>query len=334
MLINVVQKAQGLFQDFPAVADSATAKQLALANPLFSWHATYTTRQHKKIVLLVNDACMLTVVLTDVNAKNRQQLATRFWAQLEEIWQYNNLPPADFDLYRRVAKPWETNRTVTRSRVGRMNDTGAMLTSLLEDGPARDEAELAIRLTQGMRKDDAGHYHTGRDLAADLAAANMQWHPVVAVPAPPKESVEFGPAVAQLQALQKICDDLSVTADLEELDKLTAQIQAANTTLLENFDQALTGEVSAKTKTSYLRELTFYLNEFLAYRYVTILDDDAAGVDELLLHGVSVTEAKRIRTALRRLYRLLAQQNLVTEDFASTAREIMSNTLDEDWFQF
>lgn len=36
MLINVVQKAQGLFQDFPAVADSATAKQLALANPLFS----------------------------------------------------------------------------------------------------------------------------------------------------------------------------------------------------------------------------------------------------------------------------------------------------------
>lgn len=334
MLINVVQKAQGLFQDFPAVADSATAKQLALANSLFSWHATYTTRQHKKIVLLVNDACMLTVVLTDVNAKNRQQLATRFWAQLEEIWQYNNLPPADFDLYRRVAKPWETNRTVTRSRVGRMNDTGAMLTSLLEDGPARDEAELAIRLTQGMRKDDAGHYHTGRDLAADLAAANMQWHPVVAVPAPPKESVEFGPAVAQLQALQKTCDDLSVTADLEELDKLTAQIQAANTTLLENFDQALTGEVSAKTKTSYLRELTFYLNEFLAYRYVTILDDDAAGVDELLLHGVSVTEAKRIRTALRRLYRLLAQQNLVTEDFASTAREIMSNTLDEDWFQF
>ena len=43
MLINVTQKAQAVFQEFPAVQNAAEAKQRALANPLFSWHGTYLT---------------------------------------------------------------------------------------------------------------------------------------------------------------------------------------------------------------------------------------------------------------------------------------------------
>lgn len=49
MFINVVQKAQSLFKDYPMKED----KQTALANPVFSWHVKYLTYNRKKVVILV-----------------------------------------------------------------------------------------------------------------------------------------------------------------------------------------------------------------------------------------------------------------------------------------
>lgn len=79
MSINVVQKGQPLFRDYPAVTDTATAKPLALANPLFSWHVTYFTHQRKKVVVFTHDQSALSVVLYNVNAQNRARMATSFW---------------------------------------------------------------------------------------------------------------------------------------------------------------------------------------------------------------------------------------------------------------
>ncbi|ABJ65178.1 hypothetical protein S101106_02264 [Levilactobacillus brevis] len=48
MFINVIQKGRSLFQDFSQVSSPDAAKREALANPLFSWQATYVTYQRKR----------------------------------------------------------------------------------------------------------------------------------------------------------------------------------------------------------------------------------------------------------------------------------------------
>lgn len=78
MFLNVVQKVQSLFKDYPMKAD----KQNALANPIFSWHMKYLNYKRKKIVIFTHDASTLTVVLFDVNAKNRSQMQARFEERL------------------------------------------------------------------------------------------------------------------------------------------------------------------------------------------------------------------------------------------------------------
>ncbi|WP_405083602.1 DUF6933 domain-containing protein [Limosilactobacillus reuteri] len=40
-----------------------------MANPLFSWHATYYTAKRKKNMIFLNDATTMAIVLFDVNPK-------------------------------------------------------------------------------------------------------------------------------------------------------------------------------------------------------------------------------------------------------------------------
>ena len=76
MFINVEKKAQKLFNTY----QQATSKEhmaMVLANPLFSWHATYYTAKRKKNLIFLNDATTMAIVLFDVNAKNKQTILAR-----------------------------------------------------------------------------------------------------------------------------------------------------------------------------------------------------------------------------------------------------------------
>ena len=76
MFINVTKKAMPVFSALPTVADQAKAHEEAAAAPLWSWHANLLIHQRKKILVLVQDATGMTVVLVDVNAQRKKQLAT------------------------------------------------------------------------------------------------------------------------------------------------------------------------------------------------------------------------------------------------------------------
>ena len=74
MYINVTAKAQSVFRFYPQVADPEAAKAQALANPLYSWHATYFSVQHHRQVAFINDAANLLVILPNVYSHDYRRL--------------------------------------------------------------------------------------------------------------------------------------------------------------------------------------------------------------------------------------------------------------------
>ncbi len=74
MIINPTVKAMPLFSTIPKVKDIEAAKEYCSENPIYSWHANYYTVNRKKILILVNDLTLLTIVIQDVNAESKKYL--------------------------------------------------------------------------------------------------------------------------------------------------------------------------------------------------------------------------------------------------------------------
>lgn len=74
MIINPTAKSMPLFSAIPKVKDIEEAKVYCNENPIYSWHANYYTVNRKKILILVNDLTLLTIVIQDVNAESKKYL--------------------------------------------------------------------------------------------------------------------------------------------------------------------------------------------------------------------------------------------------------------------
>ncbi|RRK10762.1 recombinase XerD [Lactiplantibacillus garii] len=324
MFINVASKAQPLFKAYPQVADSAVAKQLTQANPLFSWHANYLTVNRKKTVIMTHDASTLTIVLTDVNAKNRHQLADRFWVQLQLLWQQNELPAAAFTAYRQVAGDWQINKTINRSLLGYTTEYTSDLKWWLTNGfPQFNPDAYVQQLSQIQRKDAEGQPVTARDLPTQLAVTNLKWHATA-----PTNTTALKAIWKQLATLDQQTTGLLDEGDTQKLDDHVEQIQRTNQQPINWFIKAIQTDYSAKTITNYRKALEFYLNEYLAYHLTTLRSPDATNVGELFLHGVSETELKRTRRSTARLYQFLQQNGLISAADLRTAKQDLKGSVD------
>ncbi|MCH4984497.1 hypothetical protein AB4G91_08245 [Macrococcoides goetzii] len=74
MIINPTAKSMPLFSAIPKVKDIEASKAYCNENPIYSWHANYYTVNRKKILILVNDLTLLTIVIQDVNAESKKYL--------------------------------------------------------------------------------------------------------------------------------------------------------------------------------------------------------------------------------------------------------------------
>lgn len=324
MLINVVQKAQGLFQDFPYTVKPDETKQLALANPLFSWHATYVNNRRKKAVVLTHDASTLVVVLSDVNAQNRAQLEERFWQRLAELWSAFGLTPTDLAAYRKVAKPWEIGKTASRSQLGRLNEITQVLPNFWT-GPQADDAEISRRLSDFMRGTPKPLF--GSDIAGIMAPANLVWRPVPEKKAP-AATVDLRLIWRQLQVLDQQQGALWESEDAKRLDQAAAKIRRLNQPLIAAFIASISDDYTAKTVDRYLKDLRFYLNEYLSYHLLTVVNEDAANIGEPLLHGTSLSQTKRLRSTMGKFYKFLAQQQLIDQATVTAAKDDMTASLE------
>ncbi|MGG5369513.1 DUF6933 domain-containing protein [Enterococcus sp. AZ196] len=65
----------------------------------YSWHANYFTLNRKKILVLVNDLSFSSIVLADINAKNKKELITYIKMGIEEVFSYSDVPTVQIKKY-------------------------------------------------------------------------------------------------------------------------------------------------------------------------------------------------------------------------------------------
>lgn len=118
MIINPTKKAQALFSALPKVTDAQRGKSYSLTNPFFSWHANYYNSNRKKILVLVNDLTMIPVVIADVNAKNKKELAEEIRIGIKQTFKQEGISEQDIHEYLKLAGEIEINSGFNRQVTG------------------------------------------------------------------------------------------------------------------------------------------------------------------------------------------------------------------------
>lgn len=330
MFINVVQKAQPLFKDYQFKEN----KELALANPLFSWHVKYLTYRRKKVVVFIHDASSLTIVLFDVNAKNRSQMKARFEERLADVYKKKSLSQDDLNKYLDIAGDWQIGPTVNRSKVGNLNEVSMVVDRFLDDNEI-DEAFLSERLSDFMRNLGSKKYTLGNDIPNIMQVQNFEWHEAKKLNSGKIDISHLQDVRTELKKLAVMDEDYSFTTDLSKIDRKIKKIGELNNELIDSFIDSVKNDYSEKTLKSYRSTLVFYLDEYLAYHFTTAFDRDAASIGELYLHGSSMTEVKRVQRSMGKFYQFLMQNGLVDVDFVKDMKRSMKldvEAIDDYWY--
>ncbi|MDK8117509.1 hypothetical protein QP705_09935 [Limosilactobacillus reuteri] len=303
MFINVEKKAQKLFNTYQqAMSEEAVAG--ALANPLFSWHATYYTAKRKKNMIFLNDATTMAIVLFDVNAKNKQTIKERFEKQLAIIWQELGLSAESLADYLATGGDWQISKTIHPLQV-------KTITNFYQDviNPQKtsaNEIDLAKALVKKVQQ--KGRIYVGEDETVKVIEMAQPF----SIKHVNLEKLYLKEITNKLRKLSQV-DGEKLTAD--GVDNAIQQIQDANNQLLDLFLADAKHNYSTKTIRRYRDNLQFYLNEWVAYRLSTIFNlDIQTSVDELEFHGVGKTERTNIKASLKKLAKYLKDKDIISDN--------------------
>lgn len=327
MFINVVEKSKSLFKDFSVVDSTMDSKKQAAANPIFSWHVKHIAYRRKKIVIFTNDASTLTVVLYDINAKNRALLEQRFQERLAELWSSLNIPEEDLNQYLKVAGPWQIGLTVNRNQLGRLNEVSYFTEMYLSDG-VEDELFLSSKMTRTLR--DSGSSKKASfagDIPSIMRPNNFKWN-----------EIKLEENSVDIEKLKRICNDLKQQErfrkedfffeDLDRTDEVVQQMVKLNDELLDIFIEGIKDEYSEKTIKSYKNALLIYLNQFLAFRLISVFNYGASSVDQMYIHGSSMTQTKQVQRSMSKLYSFLSGNGVMNVEFAKSMKRDMRNSIE------
>ncbi|HIY94016.1 DUF6933 domain-containing protein [Companilactobacillus sp. HBUAS56275] len=324
MFINVVQKSKLLFKDFPSVDSNEDSKNQAAANPIFSWHVKHIVHKRKKIVIFTNDASTLTIVLYDVNAQNCVLMEQRFQEQLAKLWQSLGMTEKNLNQYLEVAKSWQIGPTVNRNQLGRLNEVSQIIELYVSDGE-KNEAFLSQKMTNMLRDSGSSKKATfANDIPQIMEFNNFVW-----------KKAESQTTEIDVEKLRKICNDLKQQEEsfrddlsLEDFDKIVQQMTELNDELINIFVEDVKNEYSEKTIKSYKSSLKFYLNEYLAFRMISIFNREASSVDGLYMYGSSRTRTKLVQRSMAKLYTFLSKYKMVDVAFAKSMKSDMRDSIE------
>lgn len=297
MYINVTQKARPMFRSYPSVDDPDTAKVLARANPLYSWHASYFTSQHRRVVGFINDASGLFIVVPNVTAADYSHLQKSFEEQLTRQFRQLGMTHQQVTQYLQRAGQWQINKTVDRSIVGKLTTKMSWTKSLV--GNSMPQMIRALLGIQG----------------ADYSATTFINLPAWQKPAPtaaqsPAQKLKLQNAIQQLRYISEHSDELLASPQFNtQIDK----IQQQNDTLITAFVDANRSQLSPKTIRRHRDRLTRYL-DYLSETLETIVSAEALDLEAALYDGYSFSEMLQTKTALKKFYRFLADQRLIGRD--------------------
>lgn len=304
MFINVERRAQKLFNTYQQ-ATSEENMAMVLANPLFSWHATYYTAKRKKNIIFLNDATTMAIVLFDVNAKNKQTIKERFEKQLAIIWQELGLSAESLTDYLTTGGDWQIGKTVHPLQI-------KTITNFYQDvikpqaKTVVNEVDLAQSLVKKVQQ--KGRIYVGEGETVKIIEMAQPFN----IKHVNLEELYLKEITNKLRRLSQL-DGEKLTAD--GVDNAIQQIQDANNQLLDLFLADAKHNYSTKTIRRYRDNLQFYLNEWVAYRLSTIFNlDIQTSVDELEFHGVGKTERTNIKASLKKLAKYLKNQDILSDN--------------------
>lgn len=303
MFINVTAKARKIFQKYPAVKDADKAKQQALANPIYSWHCSYFTSQRHRMLCFINDATNFFVMLPNITVKDYGQLEKQFNQHLLHQLHQAGLTRQQINQYLDQAGPWEINHSVNRQALGHLIEEMKNNEYFVGGNAHETLAGLVSQLKRVNR--------LANSLATpELFAKAGDWVQPTEEKPGKKEHLRLQNTVQQLRYFSKHRVEY---LDEDQYDDHVRQLQQLNQQLIDDFINAEQGKLSKKTLNRHRLRLTNYLNDYLSAQMATVFDDEACHVEELLYHDVSFNQAKQTRTALKKLYQYLLDQDQLSK---------------------
>lgn len=304
MFINVEKKAQKLFNTYQQ-AMSEENMAMALANPLFSWHATYYTAKRKKNMIFLNDATTMAIVLFDVNAKNKQTIKERFEKQLAIIWQELGLSAESLADYLAIGGDWQISKTIHPLQIKTITK---FYKNVIKPQAKTIASEIDLAKALVKKVQQKGRIYVGEDETVKIIEMAQPFN----IKHVNFEELYLKEITNKLRRLSQL-DGEDLTAD--EVDNAIQHIQEVNNQLLDLFLADAKRNYSARTVRRYRDNLRFYLNEWAAYRLSTIFNIYVhSSVDELEFHGVGKTERTNIKASLKKLAKYLKDKNIISDN--------------------
>lgn len=104
-------------------------------------------------------------------------------------------------------------------------------------------------------------------------------------------------------------------------------MESLNQKLIDAFVESIAGKYTEKTVKKHQRNLTFFLNEYLAYHLETLFGEEILDLESPISKGFTTNEMRETKTALKKFYRFLTDQQLISKGLNSRVTESLKPQL-------
>ncbi|WP_412989358.1 DUF6933 domain-containing protein [Pediococcus siamensis] len=331
MLINSTKKALPIFNKLVKVENAETAKQFAKANPLFSWHANYFTRNRKKVLLLINDLTYAIVVLYDINAKNKMNLDKYIFEGIHEAFKICGISEDQIASYFKLAEKIQVGAGFNRQATGALTN----LIMIFEDNvPLFPDELIQEALMSHMMK--VPFQHKKYVFANEAVQAAFKEKLKIIQPGDSNfnaNSYHFEKTWKNYHQWDKYEADQSLFDDSSKYDQFIKEVQTNNKLLLESFRKYLTESegLSKKVVNRHVNQATIFINEFLLYHAMKTPLGFYDEVDDYLGYwfpekvAYTIADIKSSATSIKKLLKFMVMAGEIEQSDAVEIKMLISD---------
>lgn len=262
MIINPTKKTLPLFNKLPNVDDKMAGRRFSEANPFFSWHANYVNVMHKKVLFLVNDLTLMPVILVDINAERKKNLAVLIPDAIKKVFKSAGISSKKIDAYLALIGDIKINAGYNRFVTASTNLylERAKYEVFQMDQPV--ERHMSVLLGKEiMRKAHSRDYVRPVDQLHAAFANELKINPV------PDEMEAVAKAYIVNRTWQSLADFPRPESEMDEGEYQKAE--ANNQLVIDGFKDYLTQSehLGLKAIHQHVSNIDLYLNGFLLFQF-------------------------------------------------------------------
>lgn len=335
MIINPTKKTQPLFSALPKTENEALAKVFSQRNPFFSWEANYYNDNRKKVLVLVNGLTLAPVILADINAKNKKELAVYIREGIREAFKQANVPSQKIKQYFELAGEIQVNKGFNRSLISVTNMFVRRAQGRRIKDPAIVQKELINWLSEVPIK--AMAYATPQEAIREAFEGELVIHPVSEADIEqPKDKIQH--TATQTWKDFSYWEKYESWGWFEGYEKIAEEIMQNNQLVLEGFQHYLKDGLglSDKVVRRHLGNIQFFINDYLLYYGLHTPTTDFSDTHNFLADffprkalWASASEIKNLGSALKKFYTFLSAAGVIDQDQLEEVKEFISEGREE-----